>query len=218
MVIFADDISALAKSFINETSSAALKTEQIEGQAVAVFQEKLEEDTWTAFVVFPRPNTAVVATDEGYLREVLARMHGQAGQRALPNNLPEWKAVPVGAKYWALRHYDKADAAMDPTSPFGGKKTANRPDEKAVGLTFAFDPDKSSTATITYFSSDPNVLANAQKNLFPLESEFGFRELHARYRQAGRGIVAGSFDLDHIESAALFVFALRAFLGHAIYP
>jgi hypothetical protein len=98
-----------------------------------------------------------------------------------------------------LRHYDKAGAAADPTSPFGGRKPANRPDEKAVGLSFVFDPEKSADARVTYLSADENILAHAQTNLFPLQAELGFRELHVRYRQAEPGIVMGLFELRNIE-------------------
>jgi hypothetical protein len=217
IAIFGDDITDHANSFMRDSSKLALRTEQIEGQKVEVFQEKLEEDTWTTFVTFPRPNMAVVASDMGYLKEMLGRMNGKSGQRALPGTLSEWKRVNVHAEFWAVRHYDKKDADKDPTSPFGGRKAANQTDDAAIGLTFNFDPAKSKTATISYLSADDNILQNAQKNLFPFESELGAKEMHIRYSRVESGIVAGSYDLSHIESAELFAFALEGLLGHAIY-
>jgi len=85
------------------------------------------------------------------------------------------------------------------------------------GLTFSFDLANSKTATITYLSGDKNVFQNVQKNLFPLESEPEAREMHIRYREVERRIVEGSYDLDHIESAELFILFLEGLLGHAIF-
>jgi hypothetical protein len=218
IAVFARDISVSADSFMKESAAVALRTEQIEGHPVAVFQEKLEEDIWTTFVAFPKPNMAVAATNEDYLREVLARMNGKRGERALPEKLPEWKQVNVNAAFWAVRHYAKKGAAEDPTSPLGGEKSAtNMADERAIGVTFSFDPGKSKTATIRYLSGDPNILQNVQKNLFPIQTEPSAGDLHIRYKLVGPGVVEGSYDLENAESAALFEFVLLALLGHAIY-
>jgi hypothetical protein len=216
IVVFAGDVTASVDSFRKDSSSAALRTERIEGQQVSVFQEKLEEDTWTTFVAFPKPNIAVAATNEEYLREVLARINGKRGERALPENLPEWKYVNRNAAFWAVRHYDKMGASTDPTSPFAAKSYLTLRDDQAIGLTFSFDPDKSKTATVTYLSADKNILPVVQKNLFQVEHEPGGREMHIRYREISPGIVEGSFDLDHIESAEVFNFFLMALLGHVI--
>ena len=216
IVVFAGDITASVDSFRNDSSSATLRTEQIEGQQVSVFQEKLEEDTWTTFVAFPKPNIAVAATNEEYLREVLARINGKRGERALPENLPEWKYVNRNAAFWAVRHYDKMGASTDPTSPFAAKSYLTLRDDQAIGLTFSFDPDKSKTATVTYLSADKNILPIVQKNLFQVEYEPGGREMHIRYREILPGIVEGSYDLDHIESGEVFNFFLMALLGHVI--
>ena len=217
IAVFADDITGRANAFVKDSSTVALRTEQIDGHQVTVFQETLEEDVWTTFVAFPKPNIALAASSKEYLREVLARLNGKRGERALPDTLPEWKHVNAQAEFWAVRHYDKRAGAMDPTSPFGGKKTANLPDDQAIGLTFSFDPNKSNTATVTYLSADEHILQNVQKNLFPIESERGSKGLHIEYRLAGPGIVQGSYDLKEIESAELFAFVLEALLGHAIY-
>ena len=144
-------------------------------------------------------------------------MNGKGEERALRETLPEWKHVNAHASFWAVRHYDKKNAAMDPTLPAGGGRAGNLNDDKAIGLTFSFDPANSKTATIVYLSGDKNIFQNVQKNLFPLEAEPGAREMHVRYREVERGIVEGSYDLDHIESAELFVFFLEGLLGHAIY-
>jgi hypothetical protein len=217
IAVFEDDITNRASAFVKDSSTVALRTEQIEGQQVTVFQEKLEEDVWTTFVAFPKPNIALAASSKEYLHEVLARLKGKRGERALPDTLTEWKHVNAQAEFWAVRHYDKRAGAMDPTSPFGGKKTANVPDDQAIGLTFSFDPSKSKTATVTYLSADEHILQNVQKNLFPIETEPAAKELNVRHRLAEPGVVVGSYDLGSAEAADLFAFVLEALLGHAIY-
>jgi len=93
IAIFADDISGREASFMNDASKVALRMEVIGGQKVAVFQDQMENDLWTTFVAFPAKNVVVVSTDEAYLRDVLARIRGISGPRALPDSLPEWKYV-----------------------------------------------------------------------------------------------------------------------------
>lgn len=117
-----DDPAAIdSDAFMHKAAASAKRIENIEGLQIAVFEQKQEEDVWTTFVGFPRINVALVATNEDYLRTVLARMRGPAGPRALPETLPEWKYVNTGAPVWAVRHYQRSDAALDPTSPFHGK-------------------------------------------------------------------------------------------------
>jgi hypothetical protein len=214
IAVFTGDITARANSFWKDSAKRIVRMEQIEGCNVGVFQDKSEEDLWTIYVAFPKPNIAVVATDLDYLREVLARINGKHGERALPDTLPEWKYLDTHAEFWAIRHFSK-DASMDPTAPFV-RVPGTEQDDKAIGLTFSFSPDKSNTATVTYLSGNENSLASIQKSLFS-ERESGVREMHVRYREAGTGVLEGSYHLDQIESAEYFVFVLEGLLGHAIF-
>jgi hypothetical protein len=214
ILVFASDMTAAANSFMKDATTTALRMDQIDGEAVAVFREKMEEDTWTTYVAFPKPNIAVAATDQKYLGEVLARVRGKSGPRALPDNLAEWKYTDTHAAFWAVRHYDKAGAGTDPTSPFGGAKTANVSDDKAIGLTFSFDPDKSPFATITYVSGGRNSIA---ETFAKVSTERGVNEMHAQYREVEPGVFQGRYNLSGDESVQIFSFVLLAFLGHAIY-
>ena len=215
IAVFAGDITNRADSFWKDSAKRILRTEQIDGCKVGVFQDKREEDLWTTYVAFPKPNIAVVATDRDYLREVLARINGKHGERALPDWLPEWKHVDTHSEFWAVRHYRNNAASTDPTVPFG-RSQGEEQDDKAIGLTFSFDPGKANTATITYLSGNENGLAAIQKNMFS-ERERGVREMHARYRELESGALEGSYNLEQIESAEYFVFVLEGLLGHAIY-
>lgn len=157
IAVFADNLRNEIGSFTKETRSSTLKIERIEDQDVPVFQEKLEQDTWTTFVAFANEQVILVASDRNYLAEVLARLRGKIGQRALPSDLPEWRYVNTNARFWGVRHYDKSQAQADPSSPYGGRKSANFPDEQAVGLTFVFDPQGGRSATVTYLSGDSRI-------------------------------------------------------------
>ena len=214
IAVFAGDITDRVSSFLKDPSSANAHTEQIEGHAVTVSQGKSEEDVLTTYVAFPKPNIAVVATDRGYLEEVLARIDGKNGERALPDTLPEWKHVDTHAQFWAVRHYRKAGAEKDPSSPSNGGwgKTS---DSQAIGLTFSFDPNKSKTAVLTYLSGDGESLQRLQG--YFVERTPAITQMHARYRQVEPGVCEGTYDVDQMESAGYFVFILESLLGHAIY-
>ena len=215
IAVFAGDVTDRANSYLKDSAGKIVRTEQIEGHQVAVFQGKSEEDLWTTYVAFPKPNIVVGASNEDYLREVLARIDGKQGERALPDTLSEWRYVNIHAQFWAVRHYQKPGAQTDPTSPFRHCPGAT-PDDQAVGLTFSFDPNKSKTATVTYLSGDENSLQSFRKN-FSGERGPAVTQMHMRYREVGHGAFQGSYDLDRIESADYFVFILEALLGHAIY-
>ena len=214
IAVFAGDISARANSFLRDASHAVLRTERIGGHEVSVFQEKMEEDMWTTYLAFPKPNLVVAATNAEYLREVLARIDGKRGERALPDTLPEWKHVNMHADFWAIRHCSKVRPSRDATLPFACFE--GKPDPQAMGVTFSFDPDNSKTATITYLSADENSLQSIEKSLFN-ERERGARELHVRYSEPEAGALVGSYDLEQIESAEYFVFILEALLGHVVF-
>ncbi|HEY0704147.1 MAG TPA: hypothetical protein VGD60_15360 [Candidatus Acidoferrales bacterium] len=216
IAVFDGDVSAQASAFLINFSKAALRTEQIAGQTVTVFQEKWEEDTWTTFVAFPKPNVAVAATNEAYLREVLTRIKNPTRDRAMPAALPEWKYTDTRAAFWAMRHFSRNGKSTDPTSPFA-EGSFSVPDQQAVGLTFAFDPATSPTATLVYLSANPDIRATVEQHLFGMQNEPGAREMNVRYRQLAPGIIEGAFDLNHIESAQTFLFDMLGLFGHSIF-
>src|SRR5205085_4097487 len=104
--VFKSDLGTVGDALMKSLESSAVRVENVEGQHIAVFQEKEEEDIWNIFVVRPRPNVLLGCTDRSYLTEVLNRIGHRETVRALPNDLPEWKQVDINSKYWGLRHYD----------------------------------------------------------------------------------------------------------------
>lgn len=218
IAVFADTSDLGSSLLMRNLAKTALRTEWIEGQKVAIFQERLELDLWTTFVTFPQRNVVVVATNRDYLRTVLARMRSEKGERALPATLPEWKYINQQAPFWGVRHFFRGQEQKDPTSPFGGKKSANLPDEQAIGIVFNYDRSKAGMTTVTYLSGDKNIRPKIERELFPSDSEpEANKGLRMQYRDLEPGVVEGSYELRRAESINWFFFMLMARLGHVVY-
>jgi hypothetical protein len=217
LIVFADDQSSRADSFVNTSSGGAFRIEEVEEHKILVFQERLESGLWTTFVTFKKPNMLLVATNLDYLREVLARMGGKTGPRALPEILPEWRYVNTNAQYWGLRHYDLARGTADPSSPFfSGTKSMTAPwsDGRAVGLTFDFDPATGKAARITYVSGNPSI-AKAERG--PLSMAHGGSKFGMVYRDLGPGATEASYNIGDSNAARNFFFILSFILGHGVF-
>ena len=217
VVVFDDDVSDVGAALLKESRNGSLKDAELEGKRVAVFQEKLEEDVWTTLVVFPAKNVVLVATNGDYLREVLTRLQGNNGKRAMPEDLPEWKYVDPTAPVWGIRHYDRSQSSGDPSSPYWGRQLASFPDEQAVGLTFILHSTNGKSATITYLSGDTDIIRKFSRGPWSTEWRPATRNWHVRYRGITPGVVEASFDLAHSEAADLFLFQLMGMLGHAVF-
>jgi hypothetical protein len=212
--IFAYDQSRRMHRFFEESVHKALRVEMIEGQKVAVFQKKSEADIWTLFVANPRDNVVLVATNREYLKEVLSRIGGRTGQRALPESLSEWKYVNREARFWGLRHFDRHEAEKDPTSPL-----TERPyyyDTQAIGLTYECIPaNREKTATITYLSSNPGIHRYVEEHLLGSKAER--QGLNDRYRTAGPEAVEVAVTISRFGPLHSFLFFLMGNLGHAVF-
>jgi hypothetical protein len=140
----------------------ANRTEQVVGFKTYILDEKIEQDQWHFLITQPRPNIWLCATNKKYLESVLIRRIRSKEERlkttrALPETLPEWKCIDTDASEWALRHYRKDQALLDPTSPLSGtKRMATIPDGAAMGMTYSFNTDNN-IATIYYLTAPKNV-------------------------------------------------------------
>ena len=220
IAVFARDISDRTSAFLVDSTKAALPSEQIEDQKVAVFQEILGSDPWTIYVDFPKPNIALACSNRDYLREVLVRMHGARGAMALPDQLPEWKYVDTHTRFWGFRHFSKPpakDAKEDSASPFSDDNGRADRDSQATGVLFRLDPNKSRIATITYFSGDPGVLKKLKSGEFSGGAEPAAKELNPEFSELAPGVVAIAYDLESPDSVNLFLLILSSSLGHAIF-
>lgn len=220
LAIFQNDLRDRRDAFMKDAASVGGLVEEMEGSKVAVFKEQREEDTWTTFVTFPQSGVVLVATDEGFLRQVLLRMRDANARtgRALPDTLPEWKYIQRDTKFWGLRHYDRGQAYNDPTSPFGGRKAADIPDDGAVGLTYECDPGLAQKAALTYLSGPGVDLRKIEEQRFPAASNpEATTGLHIQYDELAPGIMRTTYELDYTMPTDWFFFVLLGNMGHAIY-
>jgi hypothetical protein len=218
LAIFEEDLEDRRDAFMKDAAGVAVRIEEIEGHKVAVFEEQEEQDIWTFFITFPSKSMVLVSTNKQFLQEMLARMRGAEGQRALPDSLREWTYVDKKAQFWGLRHYDKQQAKYDPTSPFGGKRSTNFPDEEAVGMTYACDPRRERRAILTYLSGTRAETRKIAEDRFPNTGQPELLAgLHIQYRDLGLGVIQSTFDVSNSQPMDLFFFIFMAHLGHAVY-
>jgi len=208
-------------SLFTQLASAALRKEDVAGKKALVFQDKLEDDVWTTFVAFPKADLVLACTNRDYLAEVLQRIGGKAGARALPDDLPEWTSLDASAPFWALRHYDKSQAGRDPTSPLGVDNVNEMADKQATGISLSVNPGKETMAKIFYFSKMQDLLAFLEKRT-PLSMKLpGMIEpsarLPIRFRQLAPGIAEIEYALGDAIPVDLFMLVVMGAFGHAVY-
>ena len=213
IVVFQEGLGPARDELLKQMASQAKQVQTIAGQEVMSFEETLEHDLWEFFICIPSPDVLLCATNKDFLAQVLTRMHKRGQTRALPDNLREWKLVDTTARFWALRHYDKADAIEDPSSPLSGEQSAaNWPDTKAVGIVFAFDPASSKVATVKYLSDNKDAL-----KLFSDEHLKIGQGFNPVIRQTTDGVVEMKVSLTDDEGSSMFLMVLFALLGHAVF-
>jgi hypothetical protein len=218
VAIFQEDLEDRRDAFMRDAVGVATRIEQIQGQKVAEFEEQIEQDTWTFFVTFPQKGVVLVSTNKQFLQEMLARMLDAEGQRALPDSLREWKYVNQTAQFWGLRHYDEQQAKNDPTSPFEGRKSANFPDEEAVGLTYECNPRAGLRVSVTYITGQRAEASKIAADRFPDTGDPKLlADLHITFQELTAGVIRSTFDLHHSRAAELFFFIFMDHLGHAVY-
>src|SRR6185295_10790975 len=131
-----------------------------------------------------------------YLREVLERIRGKAGERALRGTLAEWKFVDTKAPFWGLRHYDKSQARIDPTSPFVERNILGTADRQASGIAFGFDPGMGNGVTITYFSGTRDILGFLKHTPLSIGDLVDSKEdLPISYRQVAPGVAEIKYEV-----------------------
>ena len=84
---------------------------RISGREVFVFpsttvmQSIYKKQPWQGtFIVLLDDKTLLCATSDRYLEEVLRRVDTKPADRALADDLPEWKHLDLNARAWLLRH------------------------------------------------------------------------------------------------------------------
>jgi hypothetical protein len=193
------------------------RKERIAGHEVLSYEHKLQSDVWTFYLTQPRPDVLITATDRRYLTVLLSRMSKKGERRALPDDLPEWKHLDAGKAIWAIRHYDRGDARDDPSSPLaGGRRAANSPDDRAVGLVFTLDAGKTDVASIKYLSANEDALAIARDAWTAVEEG-----LKPEVRRVVPGVVEVSLPVKapvgRDSPTSYFLLFLLQALGHGVF-
>ena len=221
IAVLAEAAASRGDSFLKQSSSVALRVDNVAGQKIPVFEEKLEDDIWTTFVAFPKPNLVLACTNRDYLREVLARIGGKVGRRALSDTLAEWKFVGTETPFWGLRHYDRSQADLDPTSPFVDQNVIGMVDRQASGIAFRFDPRMRNVVTISYFSSTRDILGFLQKQT-PLSMKMvgvvhPAANLPVSYRQVAPGVGEIKYEFGGVLPVYMFFVVAMGAFGHGLY-
>jgi len=211
IILFEESLGGLFESLEED----AVRVKNIQGHDVIIFEGKSEQDIWTIFLVQLRPNLLLYATDESYLKELLSRVDHGASKRALPPDLPEWEYVDTGQQFWAIRHYDKAWAKFDPSSPLAKEKTPI--DNKAIGLVFSFDPRRSKMAKVKHLSENENADKIVTAWWTPSSETGPFRKVRPSICLLKPGVVQVEVNVTDLETATDFFFVLFWFLGHGVY-
>lgn len=213
VVVFNRDVFASASACLKSMKDDGAKEMDVAGHKAVVWEEQMERDQWAYYVVHARPNVMLVATDKKSLEEVLKRMEKKAPNRALPANLPEWKWVDTKAQFWAIRHYDKANADKDPSTPLTNqKRAANHPDLDAIGLTFSYDPGKEKSAKVRYLSASKDatlIVAGGWTHTG--------EGLTPKIRMLEKGVVEITAELNNARTIQIYMLVLLGHLGHGIY-
>jgi hypothetical protein len=212
IVLFQNELGPAGDALLASLASEGARERTLAGHRVMEREEQWEDDQWRILVAHPRPSVLLIGTHEGYLRDVLERMDRPGSSRALPPHLPEWGYLDPGARLWAVRHHDAADAPNDPSSPLNERQMMARDatDPGAVGLVFGYHPDRR-LLKVTYLTraSDPTRLPRA---LWQRASE----GLTARIRRIAAGVATVEL-ADDDRGVATLLFVTQMALGHGLF-
>lgn len=135
-----------------------LVPEDIDGRGFVVFEDKRLDSQASSFIIaHPRPNVLLISDNLSYLKRVLDRIHGAAGNRALPYSLPDWRYVNTHARFWGLFHVPHPDPADDDESD------AQAFEQKIISMSYSFDPGDR-TVRVTFFSKNHALFQEFQKD------------------------------------------------------
>jgi hypothetical protein len=205
VLIFRDPLGPAGDALRKALTADAKKIEKMEGHEVFLFEETLEKDRWTFLIAQPKPNILLCATHGGYLQQVLQRMREKKDGRAFPDDLPEWKHVDTGARFWAIRHFTK-DAPNDVEIAMA----------KPTGFTFSFDPpakpgkEKPPKARVLLPGKD------AVKFVLKAWTYVGERKWIPSVEQVAPGVVEITAERKNEGDYARFLYVLMFWLGHGV--
>ena len=217
IVVFKDALSQNGANLMRWMEKKATSIESLAGNRVLVFHQKERTAEWDNFLAMPRPNVVLAANNREYLREVLQRIGQNKSPRALPPEIPEWRYRNPAALFWGLRHYDRTQASLDPTSPFGTNRAFTPEDQKAIGVVFMLDPANESQAVLTFLSGDDDLIKKSAEHASSgMEPEEGV-ELRARILLPAPGVLQEIFSIQKSSELSYFILNVEIDLGRGMY-
>lgn len=117
VVVFANDARDDLDGLLAAIAKDAPETRDMDGHKVYFFpadENEMESvyrlEPWQGtYLTRVAPTILLCATSDVYLKEMLGRMDEAPHDRALPQDLPEWKYVDTSASVWGLRHIPPVD-------------------------------------------------------------------------------------------------------------
>jgi hypothetical protein len=198
---FAKPLGETGTRLMADLGKRALKVDQFDGLEILEFRDRLENDIWTSCITIPRADVLVIATNRGYLEELLRRRKTRTGVRALPEQLQEWQWIDVTAPFWALRHY-RRDAPDDVLDGF---------DTAAVGVTAHVNSD--GRTIVAHYLSHAATAEQMSKRIWHHPGD----GVSPEFRRVGSSAIEVRFVAKDEEDLSMFFFYLLAALGHATY-
>ena len=114
IIVFESDLGEAATEWTEGLRRGAKSIRSMIGREVFVYPSPTLMEPWGhetrwqgAYFVVLKPNMLLGASSDRYLESVLRRVDEAPGDRALPDNLPEWRHVDFEAPVWMLRHVPK---------------------------------------------------------------------------------------------------------------
>lgn len=95
-----------SKKLWEALAKAADRTQKENEEPILEFDNGSGRQAWPVFVAHPAPNLWLWGTQLKFVTAILSRRKSETKDRALPDELPEWKYVDAGAPLWGLRHFD----------------------------------------------------------------------------------------------------------------
>ena len=217
ILVFEHDPGPLIDALQQSAAKGGARGETIDGIRVLIDEEKSEGDVETRLLAFPRPNVLLVANNRQYLEEILTRMAQRKTPRALPAQLPEWQFLDANARFWGLRHYDPAQAKLDPTSPLGGDSSFTEGDPKAIGVLFELDPKNGQSLLITSMTGDnAKAKADAGSGKAVSEPQEGVR-YEVKLLNPKPGALEQLYTLDRSSTLEYALLSIQFALGRGMY-
>jgi len=191
----------LPKPIISRNADESVLGERV-WTSTGTQNDRKNSDTY--FVSLPKPDMILVCNNRSFLTEMITRMAGPAGLRALPSSLQEWKYVDRSAPLWAIRHFRGDRANVDPSQPAHLLSHDKNPDATGVIVQFGIGSVAAKAIMLSKLDAWNGV---------EMANEF---QGAANSSKIADGLWAFTV-ADKPEAALMAVFVLMGVLGFAVY-